>query len=267
MNEIPEFLYKYISIKTDKKFRYFLSFLEQNELHLSQPDNFYDPYDCATGINFENETPESLKNIIPTDGDGQEKKNITDKNISNFIKDKDKHDTVNQDIRNTSKTLNDKLGIYCLTENDYNYLPMWAYYGDNHKGLVIKFNTKFGIINELNTQKVPIYKVTYDESFPKWSDLNDKLGHEYINVLSTRKSIYWSQEKEWRIIAPQEYYTNSKIKYHNTILNSIYFGAEIEKRKKNKIISTVKNKIGFDHVKLFDLKEDHSSFNLIPILI
>jgi hypothetical protein len=268
MSKIPECLYRYISIKTEEKLNYFISFLENNEMHLSNPLKFNDPYDCSPGFNFKDEninnTKQFLSEIYDKNGNSESKKTLTDEALRHLQSNENEQNNINKVIRGYIKRLNEKnMGVYCLTERDYNYLPMWAYYGDNHKGLVLKLYTQDGIINESETERLPIYKVAYNKNLPKPSELSTDSEHKYIKTLSTRKSENWAHEKEWRVIAPKKLY-GSKIKYHKAIIEAIYFGAQIDKEKQQKIIDIL-SKNDFQHVKCFDLEQDSSTFILNPI--
>ncbi|WP_081863147.1 DUF2971 domain-containing protein [Azospirillum argentinense] len=89
------------------------------------------------------------------------------------------------------------IGMLCLSEKRENLL-MWSHYANCHRGFVVEFNGdhqffKRGTENEYYNIK----KVLYSKERPSRSFFN----MTYFDVLFT-KSIDWSYECEWRMIAP-----------------------------------------------------------------
>ncbi len=112
--------------------------------------------------------------------------------------------------------------ISCFSEiNDS--LLMWAYYANNYKGVCVEFD--FSNVTHLKNN---IYKVQYSQKRP---NLHDSFDAYFW------KSIQWSHEQEWRIVAytDEEYLLTPCIK-------SIILGARIEEKDKVRLINLAREK-------------------------
>jgi len=111
------------------------------------------------------------------------------------------------------RELNEKLRLIarqhkmlCLTKAASS-VPMWAYYADNHRGMVLRFRT----VPELDSPWPAGAAVIYSQSTPSLMN-----AEEFSDVLSGRsqinhtralhrrvytKSIEWSHEREWRVFS------------------------------------------------------------------
>ena len=81
--------------------------------------------------------------------------------------------------------------LACFSEN-WNSIPMWAYYANSHKGVCIKYD--FSLLDKKNIQYQNIMnsisKVWYSETRPV-----DKQGSYSPFV----KGLQWAHEQEWRL--------------------------------------------------------------------
>lgn len=109
--------------------------------------------------------------------------------------------------------LTKEFGISCLSANSIDYLPMWAYYANNHDGFVIEYDV---------VKKDALYEVQYEpkrvglaklilEMFKETKKAIHKDGvpGAYLQGLMNifmlilyMKSDTWKHEKEYRIIYP-----------------------------------------------------------------
>lgn len=98
------------------------------------------------------------------------------------------------DITTMQQQVRNAYNICCLcSENDNN--PMWAHYGDQHKGFCIGYDIK-RLQNNITELTLPVlYK---DTCYLEISDIDDINGSLTMHML-TLKSQEWSYEKEWRI--------------------------------------------------------------------
>lgn len=104
-------------------------------------------------------------------------------------------------------------GICSLTDNPKS-LPMWAYYGDSHKGLCIGIKTSTIAQHQRYLLKsnilLMLHKVFYTKKIPivhfeiNTNSDNDK---EILKTLYT-KSINWKHEEEYRLIF-EKYFSKS----------------------------------------------------------
>lgn len=89
--------------------------------------------------------------------------------------------------------------------NNYDDLPMWAYYASNFAGMCLEFDTVELFIGDFQNER--LRKVTYARSALPPLTMADMLPHERLEeaVIAriTRKRSEWSHEKEWRFIAGQ----------------------------------------------------------------
>jgi hypothetical protein len=154
----------------------------------------------------------------------------------------------------------DKVGIYALSTN-YTNEPLWAYYGDNHKGFCIEYN--FDLLSiETENSKIYSVKVEYSKEKPRLttSDLNKLLkGNEQplIEKLLATKSQRWGNEEEIRLISDAlgvNYFDPSSIK-------SIYFGKKMKKKRKKAIMNELKDR----NINFFKMVVDEENYGLKPV--
>ncbi len=157
--------------------------------------------------------------------------------------------------------------IACFSERN-NINPMWAHYGDNHKGICIEYN--FNDNKNLKDQCMPINYVnntnnnTVIEKFQNGSFVKNRLIWEVFS----KKSEDWEYEKEWRLI-----YDNQVPKNVGTILSdninkqyllflkptAVYLGLRIDGKDKKSIIDMC----NFNNIKVYQMKKNNSDYNLI----
>lgn len=156
MNALPKSIYKYISLPDDSAEQIIHSLLIENKLKYSDPFTFNDPYDCEASINL---LDAKLKEIIDF-----QLAMIKKPTINNHIKSYTKQniETLKLEI---SKYFNDifitvknRVRICCFSSTNID-IPMWSYYADNNKGLVVKFNTDK--IAHITNKEPVLSKVTY----------------------------------------------------------------------------------------------------------
>lgn len=108
--------------------------------------------------------------------------------------------------------LND-YGVTCLSSNSIDYLPMWAYYTNNHKGFcieyeVIKKDCIHEVLYEPERIKIASLIIEYIEAIR--SRQKEKASC-YAKIISQNlfiKTKSWEHEKEYRIVYPLD--KNSK---------------------------------------------------------
>jgi hypothetical protein len=109
--------------------------------------------------------------------------------------------------------INEELVSLSLSDNLHNLL-MWSHYANNHKGYVIEFDEKNSFFSKTNNYffKIPYSNIrprltlketkmivnSIIETFDTKTKRDDKRFHK-LELLFT-KSIYWNEEKEWRLI-------------------------------------------------------------------
>lgn len=210
---IPQELYRYRridneNIMCDKH----VDALKKDEIYLTSPYLFNDPYDSAFSIDmelFKNSIANKIEQFIKEKivEDKFEKINIDPKN---FEKIDIIYDDLNVDLsilpdfleKNSNVLYNElikqqiKFRISCFSESP-NSILMWSHYANQHQGFCIGYDTSE--IEEEITKK--IYPVFYHETFFQLienGDLNDKIFNSLIKFKD------WKYENEWRLISDEK---------------------------------------------------------------
>lgn len=245
------YFYKYKPLKTVEELKHLESILQQ-KIWIAAPEDMNDPFEFI--FKFEIDPSKTLNNMesLPRElaSYNQQAKNgsqeLTENEFStmlskpDFIEQNKKYKIPFKDIKEPHK----KIGLFCLTTDPSN-IPMWAYYGNEHKGYCLKFELDFTKIfdemqlslqhrreylqnimngNEIvsfsakhdNDLKFAFGKVTYSD-IPETIDFHDaiefiKNAANYDQMKFWFKKIFgikykqWSHENEYRLISN----TNSK---------------------------------------------------------
>ncbi|HET8828318.1 MAG TPA: DUF2971 domain-containing protein, partial [Pelobium sp.] len=175
---LPQFIFKYTSIN-----KYLFELLIRGELWFSSPFEFNDPYDSHLPVDFVLESYKRSEGFEMTE-------EVYKTNQGNFVKP--------LVFSNKLEELRKLVGVCCFSTVEDN-LIMWSHYADNHKGLLLKFDT-----SEL--QKV-FSKITHVSYTDKLKPINyDSIPANLLSKLLTRKSTHWKSEKEVRIITKKSGY-------------------------------------------------------------
>jgi hypothetical protein len=114
------------------------------------------------------------------------------------------------------------LKVLCLSPMNDNS-AMWAYYADDHRGLVLEFAN----VPELDSVYRMARRVTYAEQPPPlldseaWAQLvagNINLAPGLADRLMYIKHMHWAHEQEWRIVSGEG-------RYRQQVFEDIPFGA------------------------------------------
>jgi hypothetical protein len=177
------------------------SILSKNEIYLSSPKYFNDPFDCRISenlslINTDSKLDEFIDNISDDAGLSSSDPNYLNlrQNLRNRLE--TKRDELQNEIDQFSyDRLDNHTGVYCLAKHWDNIL-MWSHYASSHTGFCIGFD--FNLLNKpgLFNQGSPVdYPVNYPQI--------DPLDKDFINIAikkTTVKSIDWQYEYEYRLI-------------------------------------------------------------------
>lgn len=151
-------------------------------------------------------------------------------------------------------------GICAFTEDGANQV-MWSMYADNFKGCVIEYDispadltTCFDLVpivytndrkNDSLELAIDVLVNTHDKTV---RDIDLEITKSKL-MLSTRKSVEWSFQKEWRILGKK------CVKAKSPVVTAIYLGKDISKRNKNKILKLANKKI----FKVYEQTIDYST--------
>lgn len=177
--EIPNKLVKFFQLDDSEMDEKRLGSLEKNELWLSNTSRFNDPYE--------------LKGMV-IDREKLEDSGCSEADINTL-----------QELLNFSD-----YGVSCLSANPVDYLPMWAYYTNNHRGFCVEYEVmSTGYIWEVSYEAKRIKLASIAQQFNEALETKNEnkesarkaqfYGSILIHCLSM-KSSSWSHEKEYRVI-------------------------------------------------------------------
>jgi hypothetical protein len=220
-----DFLYKYRSMSSQGLERIF----SHNEIFLTDPTTFNDPFDCKpfivthTSAYKRKKFYETLvKHRFP---------NATKKEIKQEVRRNPRFKKIKQQ-QNLEELYNKflkRFGLYCLTEVPDDIL-MWSHYADSHKGICLQFRA-----NEVPTLFWEAFKVTYQEDYPIVNIMDMGNWEQFFNALAT-KSKHWEYEKERRIIKTEDEGGPGVYTFSPKLLTGVILGVHISESDK-KLIS------------------------------
>lgn len=189
-NKIPQKFYRYRSLSNE----YEIDNIIQEQIWLSTPTEFNDPYDSMINIDVDEMLKKYLEgnqkiiseyNRLAEKGKRKARRYI-EKEKAKLQKGMDKE----------LEMLRKSFGIACFSET-YDSLLMWSHYADYHRGICLEYS------HEEIEKLVPFCPVVYTNSFENLANYIDIKGNEIDNRairLFLNKSKEWSYENEWRII-------------------------------------------------------------------
>lgn len=194
----PKIIYKYRSWNNE----FHRNILLKNEVYMSPPKDFNDPFDCRIPKNhYLIDTPEKIERYV---NDGIDKhrewlisngKNIEfeKKQLRKRLQDIDRYQKEHEELEfaETDK----HYGVLSLSGR-WNSILMWSHYGDFHKGFCIGYN-------ELKMRTSGLFgkggPVTYSTDFP---EINPMI-QEHTMVTGFYQTHYkaqdWKYEQEYRL--------------------------------------------------------------------
>lgn len=219
---IPEKIYKYYSITDDQDLNELkLDTLYQQKVHMAEYSTFNDPFDSQASY-YESEELVKYERLKPHNG------RIFD-DMASYIR------------------------ICSFTKSDYNNMPMWAHYSNNHSGYCVMYDTTHKDNFELSSILLP---VQYTDSKVNITDIIEEMvieatekieksklkGEKKIlldNItlalvfpyLSCIKQSHWANEKEIRLVIGNQF-TRMPAKPH-----TIYIGINCPSEYRDKLIN------------------------------
>lgn len=289
--KIPNFLYKYKSIKDDG---YTFDLLENDLAFLSNANNLNDLYEGEFFFDdqelfynrFEaNSIPYFLK---ITNFDNDKKKRIkkaenpyleiiqliyeTDSNINKNISLNEFNDTLfnlfldtfGHTFKKGNVMSKENTYLTCFSEN-HDLILMWSYYTDSNKGICIKYNIK----DYEDFIMHACYPIKYEDGYDYTEELSNIKENTYKLMFDPylRKETIWSHEKEWRILFNNEILLRSAIKIGEKYFlklpkpSAIYLGKRISPENKEKIIDICKKR----EISLYQMEKDIRKAKLYEI--
>lgn len=174
-------LFKYVTAKTAVK-------ILNGSIRFTQPGAFNDPFELLPQFITPKTITEQTQHSLSVGCVGSRRKGI----LRNGIKEESRYKGDFQ-ARNIVKSLNDVIGLLCLSKNPESLL-MWGHYGDEYRGAIIEFDETHPFF-EGN------FSVMYRKNRPVY-DLFDFLGKPFPVADLCIKPNVWSYEREVRIARP-----------------------------------------------------------------
>ncbi|MDD6594720.1 MAG: DUF2971 domain-containing protein [Catenibacterium mitsuokai] len=187
-DSIPTKLVKFYSLNEDDDLNGMkLNTLEKNEIWLSSIDKFNDPFE--------------FKNLI-----------LDEALVKRYHCPDDKIIKLQQILYNKEYI------VSCFTSNNISYLPMWAFYANNHKGFCVEYDVKdcpliFQVIYLEERHKLGKFIINLINNLSKSKrGIENKFNTNlYVKILCQNyaiKSTQWKHENEYRLILYNKYYKN-----------------------------------------------------------
>lgn len=276
-NELPKYLYKYVTIDALEKI------IKSSSFRCQAPINFNDPFDsdmirydsyfnahmikeCIYFFEEDYKIPPGYveleekynihKKALSLDKDTQQK--IIDHAYPSFLESIKKTEPYSN-IKNRTQ----ESAIFCLSAASDNTL-MWSHYADGHRGAVIEIDMNGAKQN--NSWLYAAKPVTYSDVMPSYQENFKGDPTKIYNETIYTKKEDWSNEKEWRVYIAETFKEDIPCekrvineKFNTIELSSIIFGMKTSPENIRKITSLTKTR-EFSHVTFFQMrtKDDFS---------
>lgn len=228
--EVPSTFYKYRSLAGEGA-KFLETLLTLNEIYLSAPPQFNDPFDCAPTFDFSctPEEAEALADRTLARGNigstVEERRALKERFLSSIPVADGSEAHEHMRIANES-SVRDAMGVYSLSARADSPL-MWAHYAASHHGVCIGFDPDFDPFSI--AQKVE-YSLVRNPVNPF------RQSHDQILTNSIlQKSLDWTYEEEWRIVLPDA--ARKSISFENGAITQVIFGARMLDRDKDLVRS------------------------------
>jgi hypothetical protein len=150
------------------------------------------------------------------------------------------------------------LGILSLSAQPDNLL-LWAHYAENHRGMILQFDTESRFFSEQYTphswfrqhnRLFQLHKVRYVRGIPVLRSVRPETSLEKIIFT---KSAHWRYEDEWRLCRPlaeanrvieSAPFPICLFSFPSSALRAVYFGSRIARDAIDEYISTVQTEQG-----------------------
>lgn len=261
--KIPKILYKYRdwSDEDHKKI------LTHNEIWISSPKQFNDPFDCALPFKYNREDLTEaniylkLRSIIK-----HEEPWLNDEQLEQacFVRQQATDFTnpglPDEEYDKMMEDVDSRFGILSLSKKK-DHLLMWSHYSNCHKGFCVGINPDALISSSEGLFRKVIYSKYFPE-MPLFADSAEQV--KSIERLLVTKSPGWKYESEFR------YITRRRGKFIVTLPDSaikeIALGVKMPDEQKNEIFLLAKSK--FPDAKIFECRRNKSTFKLdfIPLI-
>lgn len=262
-DKYPRTIYKY----RDWENEFHKRILTHNEIFMSPPNLFNDPFDCRIYEDMSWLHDEEKKHKYIEESIKKSKNHILNK----YKSEEEARKVITENVsyphyyQQRSQQIQDEftdkyIGIASFAENCDSIL-MWSHYANNHKGFSVGFDEKkmkmSGIFDLCES-------VIYTEDMPKY--YTDESRTKKINA-ELYKSIEWEYEREYRAISlffdERNKNPNRTVNYKDSYIKEIVFGLLMPEEHKTEIREIAKQK----KIPLFQMQKIPFKFKLIKMPI
>lgn len=234
----------------------YLDSLNKNEIWMSSPSIFNDPFDCAINIGQENIEDQILK-YLERGGIGDGFANKMKQGFNDEMK--EKSILVNKNLRKQIEDVKKCLFVCCFsTDKNLKKSLMWSNYANSHQGFCIEYD---GVeIFKHPNENFILMPVHYrDEYRPLWMKAFDMNDHEFQLTTAFTKSTEWKYEKEWRLLLVNDN-LKEQFGYPEKIIKpkNVYIGC----RGSDKLKEQLNHICMRYNIGLFEMYMEPNSFNL-----
>ena len=245
---LPSSLYQYTKVNYAK------GLLQDNLMYLRRFDELNDPFDGSflDDVKIEFHHDESIMHRNKAEREYLESQ-IIEKRRQDYLKIQNKY----------KKTYR----VACFSQ-DNDSAPMWAFYGDEHKGICIEYN--FHDEMKFRDFCFPIKYVNKTNNNAITKLLNEDIDptNRLVQELFLKKYKSWNFEKEWRIVIQDEKVDhifepkwNDEKKFIDFLKpKAVYLGLKIEHDNRKYIKSLCKPV----NIPVYQMIESTSGYRLIP---
>lgn len=225
----PSIIYKYIPISWKH-----ITAAVNNQLWMSAPADFNDPFDCNHPINKEMSNQERVDITSSLCG-------IDTSELSAYPNGQET--LVNEGIKYMSDKFS-RAGICCFSER-WDSILMWSHYADKHRGICLGYNSrdligKVGYVFE---------KIRPEKSSPSldFKNMGTEEGQEeFINNVIFTKASDWAYEEEWRLVVFDK---GRQLIESPMQLQSVIFGIRTSSDDEQNIKKFLNHGVSFQRVK------------------
>lgn len=260
----PEIVYKYRNWTSD----FNKAVLEKNELFMTSPEYFNDPFDCRIPTNYNLlDTPEKVNNYavefterhkvwLKENGQNLQEEIRLIKNDFTYRLSEMQQNHENQLFQSQNK----HYGILSMTTK-WNNILMWSHYGDFHKGYCIGFWEEKMRKSALFGKGGPV-SYNNENEYPKIDPLSKENGMIKGFKETHTKAFDWKYEDEYRFF--NLYYPNEptdddrKVRITNNLFAEIILGIMMPENHKKEIIKLAKEK----GIKIYQAKKVPFKFEI-----
>lgn len=252
---LQEGLYRLLknNIYRYRNFERGLEMINNQEIFLSKPEDFNDPFDCYEGlVNFKM-TKEFMREHITK---YVAKMGITTREQRRRIESQLLKDPKSLKLEDFFKSQKQQFGVCCFSWSSKN-IVLWGNYANNHKGICLGFRN----LKPVETGLYGIYPVNYVSEINQYEFSSFEDDKYWEHWLCT-KSADWIYEDEVRLISKTY---NGKLGFPKDALTEIYIGLSSSKQQEEEIVnSLIKNDYSIN-TKLYKMTIDKKMFSLQPI--